>query len=81
MDIEQSKNYITSQMQWLIDDSTFQVLDKDNGIWIARVTTTHNSERGDPEQSFFVLVRYTEHFVMEEAILPVLLDWCLKQVQ
>ena len=79
MDIEWSKRYIVNRTEWIIDESTFQVLDKDKLIWIARVTTTHNSKHGIPEESFAVLVRYTEHFVIDDEYLSSLAEWCLKQ--
>src|SRR5215471_4158422 len=95
MNIQQSRDYITNRTEWSIDDDTFQILDKERCMWIARVTTTHHKRRyeeakkraenlpsgtsidiGLPEEhSFFVLVNYTEHFMLHESHLPVLLDW------
>lgn len=79
MDIQWSKRYICNRTEWIIDESTFQVLDEEKLVWAARVTTTHNSKYGQPEESFFALVRYTESFVLEDKNMPVLLDWLLKQ--
>ena len=81
MGIQWSKNYLTNLTEWKIDESTFQALDEERLLWIARVTTTHNSARGHPEESFFVLARATEHFVLPDSCLPTLMDWGLKQVR
>lgn len=81
MDIEWSKQYLTTRYDWVIDESTFQVLDEERGLWIASVTTTHNSARGKPEHSFYVLVCYSEHFVIQDHQMLALKDWCLKQVK
>ena len=81
MGIQRSRDYIISRTEWIIDDDTFQVLDEEKAMWIARVTTTHNSKRGLPEESFFALVRYTEHFVLQEQYMSILFDWWLKQVK
>ncbi len=100
MDIQWSKTYLTNRTDWIIDESTFQVLDEDSLLWVARVTTTHHKRRyeeskkrseglppgvsidlGSPdEKSFYILVRSTEHFILEDKNLPILADWLKKQV-
>lgn len=81
MSIEKSKQYLINETQWIIDESTFHVIDEERAMWVARVTTTHLTERGEKERSFTVLVRYTEHFTLYDAHLPILLDWCLKHAK
>lgn len=81
MDIEWSKTYITKLTQWEIGEGTFQVLDEERLTWIARVKTTQNSQQGKPEQGFTILVRATQHFVLDDNCLPALIDWCLKQAK
>jgi len=44
MSIEQSKDHLTHFTGWAIDESTFQTLDDDKCVWIARVMTTHHKK-------------------------------------
>ena len=78
MDIFASRHYITSRTAYAIDNSTFKVLDEEQCMWIARVTTTHNSKNGEPELSFSILVVSREYFILEDKHIPMLSDWCLK---
>lgn len=78
MDIFASRDSITNRTGYAIDNSTFKILDKEQCMWIARVTTTHNSKHGDPELSFSILVTFREYLILEDKHIPILSDWCLK---
>ncbi len=71
---EDAKRYL-SRMEWEMDEESFQVLDKPVLTWIARVTTTHLLKQGRPEQRFYVLVSRSNHVILEEHVLPVLVAW------
>ena len=70
-----SRRYIENQTHWIINEETFTVLDNSSCLWVAQVTTTHNHEYGEEERTFTVLARWTEHFVLENDILPKISEW------
>jgi hypothetical protein len=78
--IEQSRHYVFSNTGWTIDESTFQVLDANLGLWIARVTTTHLAAGGMPDLSFTVIAKGSEHMVISDKALPVLNHWLVKSL-
>lgn len=75
-EVERSKHFISHRFEWVIDESTLQVLDAERGAWIARVSTTHLAES---DRSFVVLVKGYEHFILEENMLPNLGRWLAKR--
>lgn len=80
MDIETSKRYVILKYHWSIDESTFQVIDNYNCIWIAIITTTHRADRGMAELSFPILVSDKEVFAeLSNNNLRALGEWCLRQ--
>ena len=78
--IEQSRRYIFSNTGWTIDESTFQVLDANLGLWIARVTTTHLAAGGMPDLSFTIIAKGPEHIAISDKALPVLNHWLIKSI-
>lgn len=65
MNIQQSRDNITRTTQWVIDESTFFVLDEEQCVWIASVTTSHNRKQGEEEVTFSILVQFTNYFVIQ----------------
>jgi hypothetical protein len=76
--IEESKRHITRITKWVIDESSFTVLNEEKGYWIANVTTTHLKTRGEKEETFTILVQGYGYFIIEPEILPALTKWCLQ---
>lgn len=71
---EQSKQRITFHYQ--LHENTILVLNENLCQWIAKVTTKHLTERGEPEVEFTVLVQLFDFMMLgEEAIAP-LAQWC-----
>ena len=76
MDIAASRAYITNRTEWVIDDRSFRVLDEEQCIWIAKVTTTHQKRSGEEEITFAVIVNGYNYFTISEDLLPALKVWC-----
>lgn len=78
--IERSKLLITSKYPWIIDESTFQVIDDEYCVWAACVTTTFRKERNMEELTFPIIVCEKEVFSeLDIHNLKSLGEWCLRQ--
>lgn len=78
--IKDSIDRVIRIYSWKIDESTFQVLNEKRCLWVARVTTTHRTKHGEPESSFYILVRecFTPFFIDNGELVDLAL-WASKQ--
>lgn len=70
---------VLSRTGWEPLKGTVKVFDAKNGLWVARVRTTHLKKSGLEEEEFFVLVIGSQHIILEDSSLAALGEWCQEQ--
>lgn len=74
--IQESKNYIVKTCDYIIDESTFMLIDKNQCKWIAEVTTTHEREQYNRnEETFAILVTGNSFEIIYHEHYQILMHW------
>lgn len=75
MNIQQSRQYIINLTRYVLDESTFFVLDEEQCVWIASVTTSHNRVRGEEEEPFILYVEGQTFILIDVRFVSDLACW------